>query len=112
MQKNKKIQKESTQKKITVLFCSIVAVVMFCSIIFGTINTQAAPSKTATKYYTSIQVESGDTLWAIANEYITSEYANLNEYIDEVCAINHIAEDEIHAGQYLVVPYYAANTTN
>ena len=111
MKRSNRRQRESIQKKLTILFCSIIAVIMICSIMFGTINAQAAPSKTANKYYTSIQLESGDTLWAIATEYITDDYTDMNEYIREVCSINHIAEDEIHAGQYIVVPYYATGIT-
>ena len=105
-------QREAAQKRIVVLFCSVIAVITICSIMFGSISAQAAPAETTYKYYTSIKVESGDTLWAIANEYITDEYASMNEYMDEVCSINHISEDEIHAGQYLVVPYYSAEATN
>ena len=112
MKRNSRRQREAAQKKIAVLFCSIVAVVMICSIMFGTTHAQAAPAETTNKYYTSIQIESGDTLWAIASEYITDDYADMNEYIREVCSINHISEDEIHAGQYIVVPYYAIATAN
>lgn len=112
MKRNSRRQREAAQKRVAVLFCSIVAVIMICSVMFGAIHTQAAPAELTNKYYTSIQIESGDTLWAIANEYITDEYADMNEYIREVCAINHISEDEIHAGQYIVVPYYAADATN
>ncbi|MBQ8279414.1 MAG: LysM peptidoglycan-binding domain-containing protein [Roseburia sp.] len=114
MKRNSRIrrQREAAQKRIAFLFCSLIAVVMIGSIIFGTIHTQAAPAETTYKYYTSVQIESGDTLWAIASEYITDEYTDMNEYMEEVCAINHISEDEIHAGQYIVVPYYAAETAN
>lgn len=112
MKRNSRRAREAAQKRIAVLFCSIIAVVMICSIMFGTINTQAAPAETTNKYYTSIQIESGDTLWAIASEYISDEYADMNEYMEEVCAINHISEDEIHAGQYIVVPYYAAEAAH
>ena len=112
MKSNRRRQREAAQKRIAVLFCSIVALVVVCSIMFGTIHTQAAPAETTNKYYTSVQIESGDTLWAIANEYITDEYTDINAYIREVCSINHISEDEIHAGQYIVVPYYAVTAAN
>lgn len=112
MRKYSRRQREAAQKRVAVMFCSIIAVIMICSVMFGTINTQAAPAETTNKYYTSIQIESGDTLWAIADEYITDEYSDMNEYIREVCSINHISEDEIHAGQYIVVPYYAASVDN
>ena len=101
-------QKEVAQKRVSFMFCSIIAVLMLSSIVFGTIHTQAAPAETTYKYYTSIQVESGDTLWDIASEYISDEYSNMNEYITEVCTINHISKDEIRTGQCLVLPYYAA----
>lgn len=112
MNRSSRRHSEAAQKKIALLFCSIVAVITLCSIIFSTTNAQAAPAETTCKYYTSIQIESGDTLWAIASEYITDEYADMHEYMEEVCAINHISEDEIHAGQYIVVPYYALEASN
>lgn len=74
--------------------------------LFGTIRTEAASSTVSEKYYTSVKVQSGDTLWSIASDYITDEYADMNEYIDEVCAMNGISCDEIHSGQYITVPYY------
>ena len=36
------------------------------------------------KYYKSIQIHSGDTLWNIAEEYITEDYESVNDYITEV----------------------------
>ena len=60
------------------------------------------------KYYTSIEVSYGETLWSIADEYACAEYDSLNEYVDEVMQINHLKEDIIFAGQYLVIPYYSS----
>lgn len=74
---------------------------------------QTAPSLNAqadhvnSKYYTTIQVESGDTLWDIALEYRTVEYSSIQAYINEVKDINHIIGDEITSGCYLTIPYYA-----
>lgn len=59
------------------------------------------------KYYTSIEVSYGDTLWSIADEYACAEYASVNDYVDEVMQINHLKEDSIIAGQYLIIPYYS-----
>ena len=61
------------------------------------------------KYYTSITIKPGDTLWDIANEYIDSEhYKNQKEYMDEVKSINHLEDDNLKAGQIIVVPYYSS----
>ena len=76
-------------------------------IFFSSLKTQAAPAEISYKYYTSIQVQKGDTLWHIANAYMTEEYADVNEYIEEICSINHIEACEIHSGQYLTIPYYS-----
>lgn len=76
-------------------------------IIFGAVRANAAQAQTSCKYYTSVCLEEGDTLWGLADRYMTEEYSGYSEYIAEVCSINHIFEDdEIHAEQYLTVPYY------
>ncbi len=60
-----------------------------------------------TKYYTSIQVKSGDTLWDYACQYGNRQYyKNNREYVEEVMAINFLKDDTITAGQYLILPYY------
>lgn len=98
---------DAQQKCIVILFCLSILVVMFSIIFLRTTNAQAASTEVSSKYYTSIRVEAGDTLWTIASNYISDNYPNMNEYIQEVCFINHISKDEIHEGQYLVIPYYA-----
>lgn len=60
------------------------------------------------KYYTSIEVPYGSTLWSIAEEYAGEEYASVKDYVHEVMEINHLPEETITAGQYLVVPYYSS----
>ena len=82
--------------------------VAFIALATGAVRTQAAPSEISCKYYTSIEVQSGDTLWSIASDHITEEYRDMNAYIDEVCSINKISQNEIHAGQYLTIPYYSS----
>ena len=60
------------------------------------------------KYFTSIQVESGDTLWSIAEEYADQEhYSSYKEYINEVKRMNKMKDDSIVSGQYLIIPYYS-----
>ncbi len=58
------------------------------------------------KYYKSIAVEYGDTLWGIAVEFKDSNNQSIQEYIDEVKQINQLKTEEIHAGRYLTIPYY------
>ena len=58
------------------------------------------------KYYKSIQIHSGDTLWNIAEEYIADDYESVSDYITEVKKINKLSSDQIQDSQYLTVPYY------
>ena len=59
------------------------------------------------KYYTSIQLRQGDSLWKLAGEYASTDQSE-QEFIDEVCEVNGISESNIlHSGQYLAVPYYS-----
>lgn len=65
--------------------------------------------KTLHKYYTSIQIEQGDTLWTLADDYIIDGVMSKEEFIDEVCQINRISENDIlHSGRSIVVAYYSA----
>lgn len=58
------------------------------------------------KYYKSIEIYSGDTLWSIAEEYMTDNYKSANEYIEEVKYMNNLKTDHITAGKCIVIPYY------
>ena len=57
------------------------------------------------KYYTSIEVQKGDTLWTIAQQYAGDD-ADYASYIEEVKDMNQLTSDTIHAGEYLTVSYY------
>lgn len=57
------------------------------------------------KYYKSIQIQPGDTLWDIAEETMTSEYDSTAEYVDVLKEMNGLTSDQIEAGQYLTVAY-------
>lgn len=60
------------------------------------------------KYYTSIQIQQGDSLWSIAGDYMSADYSDIDEYISEVKQLNHLKSDAIHAGEYLLIPYYSS----
>lgn len=61
------------------------------------------------KYYKSIQIHCGDTLWNIAEENMSDDYESVNDYITEVKKINKLSSDQIQDSQYLMVPYYSYN---
>ena len=89
----------------------VILVVVSLGILLGTSINALASSKadvsSYNKYYKSVRIEAGDTLWTIADEYIADFNIDKETYIAELCDINQIcAEDTIHAGDYIVVAYY------
>lgn len=88
-----------------------VCLVMVCAICYHSIRSSAnsGGEDVAFKYYTSITVEAGETLWEIADEYIDySQYKDKNAYIAEVVHINHLGDDAaLCSGQRITVPYYS-----
>ena len=59
------------------------------------------------KYYTSIRLEEGDTLWSIAEEYNVNSRKTMEQYVSELRRMNSLLDDTIHAGNYLTISYYA-----
>lgn len=59
------------------------------------------------KYYTSVYIDRDETLWNIASKYMTDEYTDIREYMDEVKSINHLTDDELQYGITICVPYYS-----
>ncbi len=91
-------------KLIALGLCSVALMV---SILFFTTSVQGSSTPTY-KYYTSLKVETGDTIWDLADEHISKEYDSIQEYIKEVEVINNIDADNITEGQILVFPYYSS----
>jgi cell division protein YceG involved in septum cleavage len=58
------------------------------------------------KYYTSVQIERGDSLWSIAGKYIENSGMTTADYVKELKNMNGLREDIIHSGQYLTVMYF------
>ena len=53
--------------------------------------------------YIEIQVESGDTLWTIADEYMPDDM-DLRDAVYMICDANDMNANELYAGQTLNVP--------
>lgn len=56
-------------------------------------------------YYTSIEIESGDTLWKLAEEYAPACGMSVSDYIQELRSVNGLESNLIHADQYLTILY-------
>ena len=76
------------------------------SVLFLGGNSAKARPEAVQKYYTSVTVRPGDTLWSLAQQY-APEYSDIREYVDELIRINHLYSTEsLRPGQSLVILYY------
>ena len=101
-----------SNKKIVLITAIITASVLYIAIAHTGV-TEADATNASTKYYTCITVNQGDTLWDIADKYMTDEYSSRQEYIDEVVSINNLTnESSITAGTNLLIPYYEVTDLN
>lgn len=93
-----------------VAILSVITVLLTGIIMLQISHTEAADSKNLKIYYKSVYIQTGDSLWSIAEDNMTPEYDNIRDYIREIKRLNQISSDKIHAGAYLVVPYYVSGS--
>ena len=99
------------ERRLKFLKLSAVILAAFCMIVIcaASYNVLDTHANDGFKYYTSVTVEAGDSLWQIAGDYIDSHYDSRESFIAEVRSINHLADnDTIYAGQILIVPYFSS----
>lgn len=88
-----------------------------CSVLFLAITVISANAVIANagqgyekeyqKLYTSIEVESGDTVWSIAGEHMTPGYESVEALMEEIAYINSLDDAySIQCGRFLMIPYY------
>lgn len=108
--RNNRIRRQKEMRKNFLLVIMTVCLVVTFSISINSFSSNAKDDSIAAsyKYYKSITIENGDTLWSIAQENMDAEhYDSLNDYIEEVKQMNALANDDITYGQCLIVPYYS-----
>lgn len=105
----RRLRRERRRKCLTVSLTAFATfcLVMICAVSYRTIHSNAGDGF---KYYTSVVVEPGDSVWEIADQYMDDvHYDSKESYIFEVRSINHLDEAcSVTSGQMLIVPYYSA----
>ena len=93
------------------LITILLIVFAFCSGFFGhtLLNARAEEKQQPQlhRYYTSIQIRQGDSLWNLAEQYRPGSGYSSQEYIDELKRMNGLKSEELHSGEYLTVVYFA-----
>lgn len=95
---------KSKKKNPIIFFMASFVIILLCCTLFGAFLALAkGDGQNADKYYKSIQIQSGDTLWNIAEEHKTAEYDSVSEYISDLKQINNLSSDQIQSGQHLII---------
>ena len=72
--------------------------------LYSTVRETQKPERV--RYYKSILVQPGDSLWSIAQAYRTEEFPSIYAYIQEIYELNELQRETIWAGSYLMVICY------
>ena len=104
----RKARQKQVHRNIALLAFSIV-LILFLVLFITSISTQASDREhmPSYKYFKSIQISSGDTLWSLAEENMDTHYKHTSDYVAEVKRMNSLDTDKIVAGSYLIIPYYS-----
>ena len=106
MYKKKNTKKRRQIQILVSMICVVMLTVFILTMSAGEINAESDLSNNTYKYFTTVYVETGDSLWSIASKYATKEYSDLDEYIREVKKINGLKGTQLKQGSYICVPYY------
>ena len=105
--KNKGYNKVLISRRLPWLLAFLLIALLVISAFFITKTVTAERNSDRSKTITSVEIQDGDTLWSIAKAHMTDEYSNINDYIEEIKFSNGLSSDIIHAGNHIIVPYYA-----
>ena len=111
MSRREIIAKRKRQQKIHGIM-SISALILSIVIVFSVsglvTNARSTGDAQEYKYFMSYEIEQGDSLWLIASENVDDHYDSIEDYMEEICAINSISSDsKLIAGTHLIIPYYS-----
>lgn len=103
-QKKRRVVRKLSFTCMTAVFVLLLALSIF------SLSAKADSTENANeyKYYTSHQIEQGETLWSIAENFMDSEhYETVQDYINEIKSVNQMSGDHIQSGNYLLLPYFS-----
>ena len=111
---NNKRRREKQLRRRIITFCVSASLIIFLALILSFSFRSDASSSQEHKqyrYYTSVSVVSGDSIYSIAEEYMDNlHYRDVDELVYDIASINRIStKADLTAGTSIFVPYYDDN---
>ncbi len=110
IRRNKIRRTRELRRNVLIFTLVSVFLILILSVTVGSIisKAQASDQETYYKYYTSIEIQAGDTLWSLAEDHAENALMTRTEFLNEVSRTNHLLNSDIREGEYLVIPYCSA----
>lgn len=101
----KSYRRRQQQRKVNMTIALTVIVAVLLILAFSKLmTTTVTGSLDINKEYYSILIDSDDTLWEIATEYVNSDYQDVTDFVQTIIDINDLTSETIYSGEYLIVP--------
>lgn len=88
-------------------FVLLLAMAVFTSAKLVSVDAMSNDKEPLYKYYTSYEIQPGDTLTSIAERYTANTQQSVPDYIEEVRENNELNTDNIIVGKKLIIAYYS-----
>lgn len=82
-------------------FIFITLMLITCS--FGLVNAKAVDLDN--ENFKTVNINSGDTLWNIAEEHV-ADNMDIRECVYDICQLNDITADQLYSGMTIKLPNY------
>ena len=95
------------RRHLMILFGVIATICIISVVIISCISVKAADCPESEKCYKSVMIDYGESLDNLtASNYDSMHYNDTSDFKKEVTSINHLVAEDVHPGQYIVIPYY------
>jgi len=107
----KRIDRRNRNKEITFKIFALIAIVGIITIMISIkgISVKASDDSNKTKlykYYTSVDINSNDTLWTLEDQYNNGSESK-QTYINNIMELNNLTSDTIYSGKQILVYYFS-----
>lgn len=101
----RKTRRTAFGKKLMMIALALILIIICVLIVpFSHIRVAAGEKMGISVKYETYVVQSGDTLWDIADTHMDGSYDNHQDYIDEVMRANGLKSCHIYDGQLIIIP--------